>query len=540
MYKVLIVDDEVLVRVGLKSTIDWEDLGFTVVAEASNGEQAYEAYLIHKPDVILTDIVMPKQDGFWLTRKIREKNQKAKILILSCHNDFEHVREALKSGADDYILKFEAEDEELIKTMTGIKESLDAEGNGEEDHNYLKRETSTDVTSLKVKLLEDLLDGSMRVDAQLLDRSSDLGFLLEGSTFALISLFRDDGERKADCKDQDWQHMNNAIINLASGIIEQKKMFCLAQENNNRFLFLLSKTQIKKVEVQEVIELIRSSVAQYFDIPISAVISRSFNDIKEVSDVYRDVALKAEQLFYIDESCMINAAEQTLQNINIFSVKKSYEQSLINSINEESQQKALEVIEQTEAFFRKNTVKDVEVKLFYSNMISNVFERYYHCFVEEDKAKDYTYYHNRLMAATKIKSVVALMKEIIITIINNVKTYRNNNSNDIIKEAIDYIERNYQKKISLQSLAEYLNLSKHYVCYLFKKETGENISLYVNKLRIEKAKQLVVDSDCKIKEIYDDLGFSDQQYFSKTFKKITGMTIMQYKDSVLNNSETNR
>lgn len=107
------------------------------------------------------------------------------------------------------------------------------------------------------------------------------------------------------------------------------------------------------------------------------------------------------------------------------------------------------------------------------------------------------------------------------------------NSSNIIKKAIDYIEKNYHKEISLKFLSEYLNLSKHYVCYLFKKETGDNISLYVNKLRIEKAKQLVLESDCKIKEIYDRVGFSDLQYFCKTFKRITGMTVIQYRDSVL-------
>ncbi|AOY77680.1 response regulator transcription factor [Clostridium formicaceticum] len=538
MYKVLIVDDEVLVRVGLKSTIDWESLGFSVVAEASNGEQAYEAYLLHKPDVILTDIVMPKQDGFWLTRKVREKSQRVKILILSCYNDFPYVREALKSGADDYILKFEAEDEELIKTMSAIKESLDAEGSEEEDNNYAKKEADTNIIALKVELFEDLLNPNIPIDDKLLSRCSHLNFLLQESRFVLTTFFRDDGERKMDCKDQDWQHMNNAIIHLASSVIEQKKITYLVKETNDQFLFILSKKDMSTVQIQEVVELIRTSVTQYFDIPLSAIISQSFEDIREVYQVYEDIILKAEQLFYIDESCVINAFERVVQDVNIFSVKKSYEQSLIKYINEENQKEAFEVIEKTEAFFRGNTVKGVEVKLFYSNMLSNVFERYYHYFIEEDKAKDYTYYHKRMMAATKIKSVVTLMKEIIVMIINNVKSYRNNNSNHVIKEAIDYIENNYQKKISLKSLSEHLNLSKHYVCNLFKKETGENVSLYINKLRIEKAKQLIIDSNCKVKEIYDDLGFSDQQYFSKTFKKITGMTIMQYKDSILNNAES--
>lgn len=539
MYKVLIVDDEVLVRVGLKSTIDWGSLGFTIVAEASNGEQAYNAYKLYSPDVILTDIRMPKQDGLWLTKKIRQENLQAKILILTCYNDFAYAREALKSGADDYILKSEAEDEELIKAMTAVKESLDSELSEQERYNYLKKQIDTNIAALKEKLLDGFLKSDIIVDDQLFSRCSELGFAIEESNFALMTLFRDDAERKTDFSDQEWQHMNNAIINIASGIVAEGKISYIVKENNNQFIFLLSRRNINAAEIQDIIESIRSSITQYFDIPLSVAVSRIFDDIKDVYSVYQDLCLKAEQLFYISESCVINVSERTLQNINIFSIKKSYEQLLINSMDEEDEEKAIEVIGQTEAFFRQNSAMVMEVKLFYSNMISNIFERYYHCFIEGDETRDYTYYHNRIMMVTKMDSIVRLIKDIILTVIRKIKNYRLDNSNHIIKKAIDYIEKNYHKEISLKFLSEYLNLSKHYVCYLFKKETGDNISLYVNKLRIEKAKHLVLESDCKIKEIYDRLGFSDQQYFCKTFKRITGMTVIQYRDSVLKKNRSN-
>ena len=107
MYKVLIVDDEVLLRVGLKTTINWEQAGFTVVAEATNGEQGYEQYKRHEPDVVITDIRMPKKDGLWLVEMIRKENPHIPILVLTCLDEFSYARKALKVGADDYILKSE-------------------------------------------------------------------------------------------------------------------------------------------------------------------------------------------------------------------------------------------------------------------------------------------------------------------------------------------------------------------------------------------------------------------------------------------------
>lgn len=533
MYKVMIVDDEVLVRVGLKSTIDWESIGFTVIAEASNGEQAYEAYKLHKPDLILTDIKMPKQDGLWLTKKIRQENQQVKILMLTCYNDFSYAREALKSGADDYILKSEAEDEELLRVMSAFKESLDSELSEQEKNSLLKRQIETNIPTLKGKLLDDFLKSDMVMDDPFISRCSDLGFIWEDTRFALVKLFRDDAERKTQFSDQEWQHMNNAIINISSNTIADGGISYLFRESKNELLYLLSKKNMDRREIHKIIEAIRSTVHQYFDIPMSAVISRYFEDAREISANYKDLCMQGEQLFYMNDSCILHAAEKSLQKINIFSIKKSYAQLLINSMDQEDEEKAMAVIAQTEAFFRQNTAEAIEVKLFYSNMISTIFERYNHCFVDGEETRDYTSYHNKIMAITRIQSIVLLFKDVIFLVIKNIKNYRLDNSNYIIRKAIDYIENNYDKEISLQSLSAHLNLSKHYVCYLFKKETGDNITLYVNKLRIEKAKQLIVESNSKVKEIYDQLGYSDQQYFSKIFKKFTGMTVMQYRDSVL-------
>lgn len=102
----------------------------------------------------------------------------------------------------------------------------------------------------------------------------------------------------------------------------------------------------------------------------------------------------------------------------------------------------------------------------------------------------------------------------------------------MINQALNYIKYHYMEKISLDDVADEMNISKHYLSSIFKKETGENMSLYINKLRIEKAKQLLLESDIKIKEVFEKVGYSDQQYFSKVFKKITGKTVVEYKEGM--------
>ena len=103
MYKVMIVDDEMLVRIGVKALIDWQELGFEIIAEASNGLSAFEKYVALKPDVVITDIKMPKQDGLWLTKKIKEHNPDTEIILLTCYDDFSYAKEAIKLKVSDYI-----------------------------------------------------------------------------------------------------------------------------------------------------------------------------------------------------------------------------------------------------------------------------------------------------------------------------------------------------------------------------------------------------------------------------------------------------
>lgn len=113
----MIVDDEIFVRIGLRSMIDWESIGFQIVGEAGNGEAAFEKFLALKPDLVFTDIKMPKKDGFWLIDKMKEVNPNIEIIVLSAYDDFHYVRKALKLQVSDYLLKAEMEEEQIKEMM---------------------------------------------------------------------------------------------------------------------------------------------------------------------------------------------------------------------------------------------------------------------------------------------------------------------------------------------------------------------------------------------------------------------------------------
>lgn len=122
MITVLIADDEPLVRAGIKAVLPWNKYGFNVIAEASDGKEAYDKILKLKPDILITDIKMPGIDGIALLKRLKQEKIAIQSLVLSCFDEFELVREALKYGAHDYILKLSIDPDKLLEVLMEMKE----------------------------------------------------------------------------------------------------------------------------------------------------------------------------------------------------------------------------------------------------------------------------------------------------------------------------------------------------------------------------------------------------------------------------------
>ena len=123
--KILIVEDEVLVRCGLRSMVNWEKLGLDVIGDASNGKEALEIYEKEKPDIVMTDIKMPVMDGLELIEKIREQDQSTRIVLLTCYEEFSYLMRAMKLGVSDYILKLKMKPDEIEKAMEKVCKELE-------------------------------------------------------------------------------------------------------------------------------------------------------------------------------------------------------------------------------------------------------------------------------------------------------------------------------------------------------------------------------------------------------------------------------
>jgi two-component system, response regulator YesN len=530
MYKVLIVDDELLVRVGLKTTIDWEANGFKVVAEASNGEQGYEQYKKHMPDVIITDIKMPKKDGLWLVEEVRKENHNAKILVLTCYDEFSYARKALKIGADDYILKSEIEDEELVAIMRSIKKKMDMDNKTKD----IKDKVLTSRNDIKRSIFTDMIKSGFNIDANLSERCAGIEFPLVNTKFAFASISINDTLDEVNLDSSKLKQRNHVIRNIILDLFAERSFEYIYSHQTKRYVFFLSSHMLNEMDIKKMFETAINSVKQYFDCSLNVVYTDVFDDVKETQAAYKAFIDKAQILFYKYETSYFisNTKGVSLSEPKVFKLEKEYNTQFIEAIGQESLDKTKELIQEVGSYFEQNNVNPMIVKIFYSKLIGNIFSSYGIFIENNNEINNNEQYHQQVEISENLRGVMNLLVDFTSKVIIAIQQMRYTNSKLLINRALNYLDNHYDEKISLEDVAQKLHLSKHYLCNAFKKATGENMSLYINKLRIEKAKRLLVESDGRIKEIFEEVGYSNQQYFSKVFKKVTGLTVMEYKESM--------
>lgn len=529
MYKVLVIDDEVLVRVGLKTTIDWEDIGFTVVAEASSGEQGFAQYQKHSPDVVITDIRMPRGDGLWLIEKIRKENQDVKILVLTCYDEFSYARKALKLGADDYILKSEVEDEELIRVMEEIKNKIEVQQKEKNIQNRVKNSRN----EMKRSLLNDLIKNWFTIDEKMVERCAELEFKIVNTKLALANLVMSKDINPGEEKTPNLKQVNNAILNIIFDQLADKEIDYLYNNHGSNFILLMAADRLDIKELKRIFRSVSNAARQYFDMSLKIIYTDPVDDLEELSMVYKDFKGKTGILFYEsgNSSLITNINNISFREVNVFDLKEQYNHLFNEYIGKGDAEKASKLNQKVSNYFKENNINPMITKIFYSNLIGDIFDSYGQLFEGIEEIKSYEDYHYKVINADSLKGVVNLFADFAAKVIEVIRDTRNTHTTLIVNRALNYIKNNFDRKISLEDIARELNVSKQYLCSVFREETGETTSFYINRLRIEKAKKLLLKDDYRIKEIFEKVGFSNQYYFSKVFKKMAGMTITEYRES---------
>jgi two-component system, response regulator YesN len=531
MKKILIADDEYLVRLGLKTTINWTDNGFLIIGDAKNGKEAIELFDKFDPDILLTDIKMPLMDGFELIQTLKGRKKSLKIVILSHYDDFAYAQEALKLGASEYILKSDLSSESLLEILKKLSVEIDTTlGYNMKSERENPVATVENSCSLE-ELLEKMFYESFESKQVFLDYLHQYESLFQHNSIAFIYGIIQDIQNNG--YDKEKEHLIWNIGNISSQEFEKKDMVHGFYFNKNCFVCLINFQYLREGEkipedLLNVCLRIKKNLKQFLDVELNIGLSKISNSIDELPDLFKQAKIAQEYCFYepsglvvFDQNMLVKKGN--FPNINLDALKglvlKSQSAKITSFINDIFSN----LLETKRLEYAKDVFIDLlsfarivsqelglkmgpalnEVKFSYSN-----FDKLYNF----DETKKY-------------------LTDIYYSIIEYNANNKSQTYSYIISKSMDFIKQNYHNNITLEDVANNVEISKSYLSLLFKQETGINFTTFLTNYRIEMAKKLLISSNDKIYEIAGKVGFENPYYFSKVFRGITGMTCKDFKKS---------
>jgi len=532
MLKVVIVDDEMLVRVGLKSTIHWEENGFIIVGEAANGEEALSVCQDVLPDIILTDIKMPYMNGLEFHKKLSEYLPSAKIIVLSCYDDFEFVKEALKLGAVDYILKPTMSPKYLLDVMHNIKLRINNERAAISEVTKLKDEVLKSKEILKEELLRDIIFNEIYTGIEIEDKFVTLSIKISKQNLHIILIRMD----KVHYNDNSYVDQNNKLLhtafqNILREILKDYTFIEFVRKNDEYIIISSFQTLVSRGKIIEEIHAlcskIRSTASKYLNVSVSLGISGTHIGYENITKAYKEAEIAVEKRFYdghgiISIFTSINKCEDNtdmLSLVNQFPLHKAIEEDNLGLFKH-----YLTSILELLRYCSINKIKQACVQLIFF-----MFEECRYIDTQLSKIVDKYDPYNQIYQFDTLHNIKEYITKIAEEMIDACRCVKESVS--ITNRAILYIKTHYHEDLSLTKVTNELNISKNYFCQLFKSEIGQSFISYLTHYRIEKAKELVVTTNLKYFEIAVKVGIPDFRHFSRTFRKVAGFLPSEYRKS---------
>lgn len=530
--KALIVDDELMFRVGVKSCIDWDELGFHIVGEAFDGKQAISMINDLKPDVVFTDIKMPVMDGLELTKHIVVNHPNITIVIFSGYNDFEYVRETLRLGAYDYLLKLSMKPNDLIDLLNRIREYLINKTNSLSNESILIDKINSNVYKLKEYFLKKLFFNGIESEDEFDSNLKTLGLRLCYNNNYILVVSIDDYYIKRDTI-RDEILLKTTFINIANEIINKSLMGEVVEFENGIFICIInlnncSGLNTKKI-LSQIVKDINNSTKRMLNIPISAGVSYRSGNAKEYFSLFNEATSALSYKFYGGKEYIgfyipdkVYITSRTTLNYQYENrVQNAFETTNIKALNQVMDDIIAYINEQKDlhSSIVRRTFKEI---LFIANGIARKYKGdiaeciKYDLFKHIDKIETFS-------------DMILWIKEVGNAIIQYILMLKKVLVRDEIIAVIDYVKNNLDKSVSLRQASQIAHMSEKYFCFIFKKDTGKNYIDYIYELKMDKAKEMLKDKNVDIKQVSLFLGIKDEGYFSRIFKKYVGTSPSNYR-----------
>ena len=518
MYKILFVEDEDIIRTGLKKIATDAGINFEAIFEANCGKDALEIIKEYSPEIVVTDIKMPKMDGIELIRQCRNLGLDISFIIVSGYGEFAYAQKAISFGVTEYLLK-PIKKMELVDSVNSIISKLDSDKEKRKKINDLQKESVNQI--LKGKYKPDEINAILNnVDLEFLNKS-----------FMVLSYY--------------YKHEIDKLIHDTVGKMvysEIQKPFepIISHTFPYKYTIILIKIDDNiELEIDSLLNNLETKILEIgrtLNLNLYAGLSNISNDISQI----HNLVLQSEnaldyRLFYYERKLFYY--KDTLKANPLVHIPDVYSEDVLNAVAHGKISETIDSIDNLFRFLLKiehltphliiSTFEELlhgVGKVISKNTVSNL-ENISNTGILHSESVLFIY-----RSSDSINNLVTKIKEAFLSAARNSLNDKAGHCSNAIDSALKYIEENYKKDLSVDKVSNYICMNPNYFSSLFKSKTGYSFTNYLQKIRVEKSKQLLSDPKNRIFEIAEMVGFVNSKYFFKIFKKETGLTPGEYRD----------
>jgi two-component system response regulator YesN len=533
LYKLLVVEDEEVIREGIVSMIDWKSHGIEVCGQASNGVDGYELIEKKSPDILLTDIRMPQMDGLQLIQKAKDDQFEFEAILLSGFNDFEYAKQGIKLGVLDYILK-PCRPESILKTVLKAKHSLEQRRKTVHDINQLRQTWRKNVPLVKWQTLTKWV----YYPKSPLENRADLLEELQMSLLSQpvhIGIIRFDLSRVGhDNHDDDQELIRFAALNIVNETLAPAYENHLESfRDGDDLLWCANVTpQTTNEELRKYLVFLQSNLEEYLNLSISIGIGTTYEMIDFVHQSYDEANIAIESRFYKGKGGIffyseLESIKQAKINILNDTEMTALETEILKKLHNGQYAEAIDETENWLAHLQHNSqYTRNEVNLKTTAFIVEMEKLAHEQRVSTPEWKhDIVLWVEQLPHFETMDDIVTFIQKIMQNLVEILRSH--SPLHRTIKTVLDIIHQRYDSDLSLNSVAKEVFVSTTYLSSLFKQELGINFLDYLHQYRIEQAKTLL-RNNIKVYAVARLVGYQDERHFSNTFKKWAEQTPSQF------------
>lgn len=529
--RLLIAEDELLLRKRLVSTIDWSSYGISEVYEAEDGGEALEIALKEKPDIVITDIRMPELSGIDLMKKLNENSIFSKMIVVSGYDDFEYAQGALRMGAINYLLK-PVDEEEQLDSVKRCVEELKKEKNKETV--FDKQSAASEM--LMEHIYEDLIfETSEKRTEELLQKLSrkEIGFPFQSAAVVNMQVREHTFFVNDKVKSDMWSVYQWLRRNLQEDCYECQYLYM----RGSQIVLLLFGDDLEAKFMERVenwVQLILEALQKELNISLFMAAGDVTDDFSGIHRSYEMAQKKIKEKRAEEKRILALRNQETEQELNtrFDDVYGEYDFKLlikeIRNGDSEKAQTELQAILQSSSR-RLQSADMMKLQLFYMNFINRIAGA---CLPECEAYAD----ELAMQCMTVMRELIYIGSDTIVTemwdclrkfVEKLVEVYQENNGKRkhwMIDQVLQYVEENYNTALSTRDIAGRFFMNTSYFSKLFHEQMGCTFSNYLINVRVEKAKMMLTQTNMKLYDIAEAVGYTNVQYFSTIFKEKEGLT----------------